>query len=225
MVSRYLQVIKNIYESILTTIYSRGDRCILCNEYSEESLCFKCKRDIKTIKIKTSIKEEEEEFLCYSLGYYSYTIKKLILALKFHKDFEAGFILAEYMSIFIKKELIKDIDFITYIPSSKESLKNRGFNQCLFLSKAISDNCGIPYLDLLERVHEVKDQIGLNDTKRWENIKGAFKVKRNREIRGKRILIIDDVITTGATVFYAARAIMELEPEKVSILTAAKSRV
>lgn len=225
MVSRYIQIIKKIYESILETIYSRGDRCILCKEYSEESLCVKCKGNIKTLKIETLIKENGEEFLCYSMGYYSYTIKKLILALKFHKDFEAGFILAEYMSNIIKREFIKDIDFITYIPSSKESLKKRGFNQCLFLAKTISDSCGIPCLNILERAHEVKDQIGLNDTKRWENIEGAFQVKGNIDIKGKRILIVDDVITTGATVYYAARAIMELKPEKVSILTAAKSRV
>lgn len=225
MGSRYIQIIKNVYESILSTIYSRGDRCILCKEYSEESLCIRCKEGIKIIKIETLIKEKEDKFPCYSMGYYSYTIKKLILALKFHKDFEAGFILAEYMSNIIKSEFIEDIDFITYIPSSKESLKKRGFNQCLFLTKAISDNCGIPCLNLLERTHEVKDQIGLNDTKRWENIEGAFKVKENLDVKGKGILIIDDVITTGATVYYAARAIMELKPEKVFILTAAKSRV
>lgn len=225
MVSRSFKAIKNIYESLLSTIYSEGNSCITCHGYSEEYLCAKCSKDIKILGIKTLVEYKGEGYAGYSLGYYSYTIKKLILALKFQKDFTAGKILAGYMSDFIEENLKGKFDLITYIPSSKESLKKRGFNQCLYISNIISERCKTPCEDILKRSHSVKDQIGLDDIKRWENIRGVFSVKEESSIKNKRVLIIDDVITTGATVFFAAKAIKECGSKEVFILTAAKSRV
>jgi len=149
----------------------------------------------------------------------------LILKLKYNKSFLAGKILAGYMSDFILENLKDKIDILTFIPSSKSALKSRGFNQCEVLCKYISKNCEIPYKELIYKASDSADQIGLDNIKRWENIKGSFIVKNKKEIEGKRVLIIDDVITSGATAFYAAKAIKEIKANKVFILTVAKSRV
>ncbi len=78
---------------------------------------------------------------------------------------------------------------------------------------------------MIYKASDSADQIGLDNIKRWENIKGSFIVKNKKEIEGKRVLIIDDVITSGATAFYAAKAIKEIKANEVFILTVAKSRV
>jgi competence protein ComFC len=223
---RSFEIIKNIVDIILSTIYGIEDKCIICGEYEEQNyLCEECKRNINIINIESSLIHEDEEFKSYSLGFYGYGLKKLILKFKYDKNFLSGEILANHMSDFILKYLNEKIDILTFIPSSKNSLKNRGFNQCEVLCKHISKKCIIPYKELLYKASDNVDQIGLNNIKRWENIKGTFVAKNKKEIEGKCVLIIDDVITSGATAFYAAKAIKKENAREVFILTVAKSRV
>ncbi|WP_346937529.1 phosphoribosyltransferase family protein [Clostridium sp.] len=220
------EIIKQIVDSILSTIYGIEEKCIICEEYEENDyICEKCKKSINIINIESSIIHEDEELKSYSLGFYGYELKKLILKLKYNKSFLAGKILASYMSEFILKNLKDKVDILTFIPSSKSALKNRGFNQCEVLCKYISKSCKIPYKELLYKASDSIDQIGLDNIKRWENIKDSFMVKNKKYIEGKRVLIIDDVITSGATAFYAAKAIKEINSDEVFILTVAKSRV
>ncbi|MFR1709860.1 MAG: ComF family protein [Clostridium sp.] len=223
---RNFEIIKQLVDTILSTVYGIEDKCIICEEYEEDDyLCPRCKNNINILKIESSIIHEEEEFKGYSLGFYAYGLKKLILKFKYNKNFLAGEILSNYMSDFILEYLIDKIDIMTFIPSSKASLKSRGFNQCEVLCKYISKKCNIPYKSLLYKVSNSLDQIGLDSKERWDNIKDSFMIKDKKEIEGKRILIIDDVITSGATVFYAAKAIKEVNAKEVFILTVAKSRV
>ncbi len=220
------EIIKQIVDNILSTIYGIDDKCIICDEYEDKDyICEKCKKSINIINIESLITYQDEEFISYSLGFYGYELKKLILKLKYNKSFLAGKILAGYMSDFILENLKDKVDILTFIPSSKSALKSRGFNQCEVLCKYISKNCKIPYKELLYKASDSADQIGLDNIKRWENIKDSFIVKNKKEIEGKRVLIIDDVITSGATAFYAAKAIKEIKANEVFILTAAKSRV
>lgn len=223
---RSFEITKQIIDSILSTIYGIEDKCIICEEYEEQDyLCAKCKNDINIINIESSIIHEDVEFKSYSLGFYAYGLKKLILKFKYDKNFLAGKILSNYMSDFILEYLMDKVDILTFIPSSKISLKNRGFNQCEVLCKYISKKCNIPYKSLLYKINNSADQIGLDNIKRWENIKDSFTSKNRKEIEGKRVLIIDDVITSGATAFYAAKAIKKINAKEVFILTVAKSRV
>lgn len=220
------EIIKQIVDSVLSTIYGIEEKCIICEEYEENDyICAKCKKSINIINIESSIIHEDEEFKSYSLGFYGYELKKLILKLKYNKSFLAGKILSSYMSDFILENLKDKVDILTFIPSSKSALKSRGFNQCEVLCKYISKSCKIPYKELLYKASDSADQIGLDNIKRWENIKDSFIVKNKKYIEGKRILIIDDVITSGATAFYAAKAIKEINADEVFILTVAKSRV
>ncbi|MEW8996013.1 ComF family protein [Clostridium sp.] len=220
------EIIKQIVDSILSTIYGIEEKCIICDEYEENDyICGKCKKSINIINIESSIVHEDEEFKSYSLGFYGYELKKLILKLKYNKSFLAGKILASYMSDFILENFKDKVDILTFIPSSKSALKSRGFNQCEVLCKYISKSCKIPYKKLLYKASDSVDQIGLDNIKRWENIRDSFIVKNKKYIEGKRVLIIDDVITSGATAFYAAKAIKEINADEIFILTVAKSRV
>ncbi|MEG0936369.1 MAG: ComF family protein, partial [Clostridia bacterium] len=117
------------------------------------------------------------------------------------------------------------IDVITYIPSSEESFHSRGFNQCEVICKYISKECNIPNESLMYKTSDNIDQIGLDSNKRWDNVRDSFELKMHKNIKNKRVLLIDDVITSGATAFYGAKCLKENGAGEVYILTVAKSRV
>ncbi|MEG0132705.1 MAG: ComF family protein [Clostridium sp.] len=220
------ETIKSIINSVLNIIYCDEDKCLMCEKYEDlDYICNECKNDINIVNLKYNIEYDDEKIQCNSLGFYSYGLKKLILAFKYEKNFFAGQVLSRYMSEFILSNLKESVDIITFIPSSEESLKNRGFNQCEVLCEFISKSCGIPCGELLYKIKDGKDQIGLDNKKRWDNVKDSFDVRGNKNIEGKRILLIDDVITSGATGFYAAKALKKAKINEVFILTVAKSRV
>lgn len=226
MGSGLFQEIEYILQGIYSIIYGKEDTCILCGEPEDvDYMCTSCRKQVNLINFKYSIGIDNIEFPCYSLGVYSYQIKKLILLLKYEKEFLAGRILASYLSEFIEENLKGMVDMITFIPSSRESFKRRGFNQCELMCKYISKQCNIPYKGLMYKSDEGRDQIGLDTTKRWENVKDCFKMKKNKNIVNKRILLIDDVITSGATSFYGAKCLKYGGAKEVYILTVAKSGV
>ena len=180
---------------------------------------------IKILNLQYDMESQGIKFPCCSLGVYSFNLKKLILLLKYEKEFVAGEILASYLSTFIETNMKGKIDVITFIPSSKTALKIRGFNQCEILCQYVSERCGIPYMPLMDKKSEGRDQIGLDTSKRWENVKDSFKLKPMVNIENKRILLIDDVVTSGATSFYGAKCLKDGGAGEVYILTVAKSGV
>ena len=100
-------------------------------------------------------------------------------------------------------EKIKNLpqpDFIVYVPMSKRSRKRRGYNQTELLAHALSEITGIPAEDgIIVKIKETREQKGLSRKERAENLKGCFKAESKDKIKGRRILIVDDVLTTGAT--------------------------
>lgn len=220
------QKIGYIFQSIGAIIYNKGDICLLCEAPEDKELiCYACKSQIKILNLKYDVEQHGIKFPCCSLGIYSFNLKKLVLMLKYEKEFMAGKILASYLSTYIEDDLEGNIDLITFIPSSKESYKKRGFNQCEVLCRYVSERCDIPYRSLMKKRSEGIDQIGLDTNKRWENVKDSFMLINKEEVVNRRILLIDDVVTSGATSFYGAKCLKDGGAGEVYILTVAKSRV
>ena len=113
-------------------------------------------------------------------------------------------------------------DAIISVPLSIRSLRERGFNQSLLLAKFVSDNLKIPLmLDGLIKNRETPPQIGLSAKERISNLKGAFKAVR--DFSGMRLLLIDDVMTTGATVKECSKQLLKAGAEDVVVLTLARA--
>ncbi len=113
-------------------------------------------------------------------------------------------------------------DAVVPIPLSIKGLRERGFNQSLLLSKVISDNRKIPLLmDRLVKIRETPPQIGLSAKERSKNLKGAFSMKKN--VQGMKLLLVDDVMTTGATARECARQLLKAGADEVAVLTLARA--
>ena len=124
----------------------------------------------------------------------------------------------------VKNYNFKNIDFITFIPLSKNKLKIRGFNQAELLAKEISKITKIPLLSTLEKIVDTPSQTTKNYLERQENVKDSFIVKEESlpQIKDKNLLIIDDVCTTGATLLEASHVLHQSGATTLSALTLAK---
>ena len=108
------------------------------------------------------------------------------------------------------RDLLAGCDILIPIPLSRRRLWQRGFNQAAVLAKALQRRTGVAYDPLLlERRRDTASQVGMTREQRQDNVRGAFKIADGSKgaLRGKRVLLIDDVITTGATMNAAARTL------------------
>lgn len=226
MGNEFIKNIKYYINCFLDLIYCGNEKCIICGETSEtnSTLCIKCIKNIKLCNKKTLINENGYKFYCYSSLYYGGSAKRLILDLKYKSGFLAGKELSKYLLNTIKIYNM-EFDIVTYVPSSKDKLKERGYNQSKYLAKLVSENTNKKLLKTLEKTKITKDQIGLNKHERWKNLKASFVYTGSNNILGKKILLVDDVFTTGATAFYCGKELIESGAKDVLILTVAKSGV
>ena len=226
MGKRIIKYIKSILNCLVQLIYSGDESCVICNEYTQEreALCIKCRGKLKQPEGSFHIGHDDEEYPVWSVFYYSNIVKELIIRLKYRSDFICGEILAKYMVDLILNNKLQ-FDLISYIPMTKKALKKRGYNQSKFLADYLSKSLSIPVICDLVKIVDTKDQIGLSGVERWSNMEKCFEAKESKNVKDKIILLVDDVITTGATSFYCANSLKKRGASNVYILTIAKSNV
>ena len=157
-----------------------------------------------------------DEAFCY--GAYEGTLRKLIHLFKY------GGIrrLARPLGALLGDALPRDrqFDVVTAVPLHWRRRWQRGFNQSELLGKAIARTRGIPAVNVLRRRSATRAQAGLSNAQRRENVAGAFRARRR--VNGLRILLVDDVMTTGATAGACARALKQAGARSVSLLSLAR---
>jgi len=120
------------------------------------------------------------------------------------------------------RELLEGADLVVPVPLHSRRLRARGFNQALLLARGLG---GAPVArEALVRVRHTAPQIGLNPKERRENVKAAFAVPDSGQVKGKNILLVDDLYTTGATVRECARVLRRAGAKRVDVLTVARVR-
>ena len=113
-------------------------------------------------------------------------------------------------------------DGVVAVPLSLERLRERGFNQSLLIARVVSRKFQVPLLmDNLLKVKETPPQIGLSAKERLLNLRNAFKTKG--DVKGRRLLLVDDVMTTGATVMECSKQLMKAGAKEVIVLTLARA--
>ncbi len=122
------------------------------------------------------------------------------------------------------REFFPDAHVAAAVPLHRRRLAKRGFNQSLLLAKYAAEGLSIPLsLDGLVRTRYTRPQVDLDPAEREENVKGAFAVERPEEFKEKRVLLLDDVYTTGATVRECAKVLKKAGAEAVYVLTVARA--
>ncbi|OYW56344.1 MAG: phosphoribosyltransferase [Hyphomicrobium sp. 32-62-53] len=158
-----------------------------------------------------------------AVAHYSGLMRRLVHDLKFHDRDDLTVLLGGWLTE-TGKDLLAEADLIVPVPLSRSRLLHRRFNQAARLGGEISARTGIAMDPLsLVRVRATASQVGLSRSEREQNVRGAFAVREARRDRidGRRIVLVDDVITTGATVAAATRALRRAGAERVDVLALA----
>jgi ComF family protein len=135
---------------------------------------------------------------------------------------EIGLFLGQLFGSRLKDTAFKDIDIIVPIPLHKAKYRSRGFNQSEVFGNGLAMPLGKPVVtDALARNIFTSTQTRRGRFERWENVEGIFKVKNTELLKNKHVLLIDDVVTTGATIEAAGIEILKCEGCKLSIATMA----
>ncbi len=160
-----------------------------------------------------------------SIAIYEAVLQQAIHLFKFEKRTTLAAHLAQLIVEHIPNDCsITDYDYILPVPIHKKRLRERGFNQSTLLAKGIAKATGVSVeTDTLIRQKNTSPQSSLDRNARQTNIIGAFELLREEVVRGKNILIFDDVFTTGATVREAVKVLWNADPTEIDILTLART--
>ena len=151
------------------------------------------------------------------------TMRRLVHHLKFHDRHDGRRLLGRWLAE-AGRELIADAELIVPVPLARWRLFTRRFNQAALLGRELSRLSGVPIDPLvLRRRRNTPSQVGLTEDQRRRNVAGAFAIGRRRAriIEGRRVLLIDDVVTTGATVSACARVLRRAGAARVDVLALA----
>ena len=156
-----------------------------------------------------------------SLGPYEGGWGELVRILKFGKERRIARLLSFCLAAYISnRRPFGALDVITYVPMGRAERRRRGFNQARLLAQALGKQLSIPVLPLLAKVRRTRLQAGLSARERRKNLQGAF--QQIRFAKGK-VLLVDDVYTTGATVEECARVLKAGGHETIFVLTVART--
>jgi competence protein ComFC len=156
-------------------------------------------------------------------GDYGGLLKEMVLRLKSSQRLIAGTLSRLMLAAAGNEPAYLAPDLVYFVPSEKMKVKQRGFNPAELLALLIARHLGRPLERSLCKVKRTPDQDGLNGRQRWTNVQGAFAVSSDCSVHG-RVLLIDDVLTTGATADCCARALVDAGADCVNVLVAAWAR-
>jgi ComF family protein len=174
----------------------------------EEGRCPLCRRGLRGFDA------------AYSFGAYEGTLRDLIHLFKYGRVRPLAGPLGEFLASAIPRD--QHFDLIVPVPLHWRRRFERGFNQSALLAKAVARRYAAPVASPLRRRRATPAQAGLSHAQRRKNVSGVFTVKRPGQVAGRRILLIDDVMTTGATGAACAAALKRAGAHYVALLTLAR---
>lgn len=216
-----------IVENLLELIYPNV--CGICEEINKNSLCENCKVKIeKDIIAKIDTYEKDNSKFFNKHGYifkYKGYIRNLLINYKFNNK---PYLYKTFSNITVNNkkmmDFIKSYDIITSVPIHKKRFYNRGYNQSELFSKEICKNLKrINFrTDILFKIKNNTAQSTLNKIERTLNVKNVYEIKNANLIKDKKILLIDDIYTTGNTVNECSRILKENGAKEIGIFTISK---
>lgn len=229
--------ISDIFNSVLSLFYP--DYCPGCGKSlnsGEHYICTKCISNLPYTYFNNSRKNIVSELLwgriknfnkAFSMCYFdkNSSLQSLLHKLKYEKKPEIGVELGIYLGHELKKSELKDFDIIIPVPLHPKKEKTRGYNQSQKIAEGISQVINKP-VDSKSVIRIIFSETQTKKTKneRWENVKNIFVVKKPENLVNKHILIVDDVITTGATIEAITSQMGEIPGIQISVASVAVSK-
>ena len=190
-------------------------RCELCGDVVEinKSKCDECEKISRADYVSFS---NSNSYDCLVAPFYfSSNIRYGIHRFKYRGFVELAPSFANEMHRLIEKEYYNiPFDMVSFVPLSKKKRRKRGYNQAELLAKEIADKMDLQCVNLLVKIRNTKSQQGSSAKERRINLKGAFDIA-DIDVKGKTVLLVDDVRTTGATLNECSKVLKKNGAEKV----------
>ncbi len=179
---------------------------------SSGEACGRCRRGRSVISMGASI------------GPYAGPLRHSVRALKYGRRHRSAERLAQRLvSTSPCQAVLAASDLILPVPLHANRLRERGFNQAELLARAVSERTGVPLSRSLERQRDTPSQTRLSASERRRNVRNAFGLRGDREVRGAITVLLDDVTTTGATIRECARVLLDAGAREVRSITVARA--
>ena len=211
--------------SIMDLIYP--PTCGICGKLNRSLLCKKCElmldKQAKFVveKNKCCDKNFMEHLYIFK---YEGIIRKIIIDYKFN---DKSYLYRTFVKFLLKNQkmfkILQTYDTIVPVPISKKRQKERGYNQSYLIAREIAK-----YTDLklenncLFKTKNIIEQSKLNKEDRLKNIKGVYEIKNYQKLKNKKVILLDDIYTTGSTVDECCKILKKAKPRKMGVLTIAK---
>ena len=198
--------------------------CGICGKINKKHLCVKCANRIKKYEINT-IERVNNKYFDYQIKILKYEneIRNKIIDYKFN---EKPYLYKTFGKMILNNEKIysflKKYDIILCVPMHISKKMQRGYNQSELITKEIAKNTGIKYImNNLVKIKNTKRQSTLTKTQREENVKNAFAVRNVDEVKDRKVILFDDIYTTGSTVNECSRVLKRAGVKEITVLTLA----
>ena len=201
--------------------------CGICDKINKKNLCKKCELKIKKYEINKieDCRKDKLKYFDYHIKIFRYEniIRDKIIDYKFN---EKAYLYKTFEKMILKTKktysFLKKYDIILYVPMFKKHKLIRGYNQSELIARKISDTLGITLeKNNLTKVINTKKQSTLTKSERERNVKNAFKLKNPEKIKDKKVILFDDIYTTGSTVNECSKILKKAGATEIAILTIA----
>ena len=186
---------------------------MVATDVVEPALCHACRRNLYDFDFARSY------------GAYSASMAGAIMLLKY-QDVRplAGWFAARLRQVIDQNRKAYSADVVVPVPAHASRLRERGYNQAELIAKPLARSLGLPcHSYLLERSRPRPDKLRLTVRERWRTVRGAYTMRQGVRVDKLRILLVDDVLTTGATLDACSRALRKAGAAKVAAVTVARA--
>ena len=201
-------------------------KCILCGkllEKEELDLCRSCRTDCPEFPGGKTDLQFLDSFT--AVWYYKENVRRSLLRYKFHgcTGFAAGY--GRLMAMKIQQQHPEGFDLLTWVPVSPMRRLRRGYDQVELLARAVGKELGMKPVKVLRKTRNNRPQSGITGApQRRANVLGVYQLTGRAELAGKRVLLLDDILTTGATAGECARMLLTAGAAEVHCAVVAAAR-
>lgn len=215
---------KRFWTAVLDLLYP--PRCVFCRallKEGEQDVCGACRATLPVAE--GACCEQRGEFFdrCLSPFYYTGVVRESFHRYKFdgYRWYAPAY--GRWMADCLRDYLNEPVDLVTWAPLSRKRLRKRGYDQARLLAREAASALKLEETPLLRKAVDTPAQSGLEGAaRRRANVLGVYAMLPEAEVEGKRILLVDDIVTTGSTLSECARVLKTAGAERVVCLTLAR---
>ena len=221
--------LRQLFAGILFPEYNA---CHLCGRFPEKPglLCDACQTALNKWQLPkrrmAAYRKHPPLTVCLAAFPHRKQIRQLIHLFKYESDCAAAPLLGEYLNrvLTVSRKRLPDVDAVIPVPLHTSRLEERGYNQAHLLAQEICQRTDLPLVtDALIRVHPTDTQLHRDRVQRMQAMQHAFAVKDPQAVSGRHVLLVDDVLTTGATATACAAELLNAGAASVSLITVCRA--